>query len=146
MALSTFPATKRGLSENCRFFLNFYPCKLLLLVWLTDKCPYSARSPPFTRTMIKISQKTFYTRSPKESSCEIISKIGPAVSEKDFLRISSCPFSARSPHSTEPCLWMDYNFANNFRKGSPKEQSYAIISKSDSLFRRTFFKNFFMSL
>ena len=31
-------------------------------------------------------------------------KIGPVVSERIFLRISSCPYSARSPHSPEPCF------------------------------------------
>ena len=63
--------------------------------------------------------------------------------EEDFLRISSCPYSARSPHSPEPCLWMDQNFANNFSKGSPKEHSCEIILKSDQPFlRRRFFKNY----
>ena len=38
------------------------------------------------------------------------------------------------------------NFANSFSKGSPKEHSCEIISKSDQQFRRIFFKNFFMSL
>ena len=63
--------------------------------------------------------------------------------EEGFLRISSCPYSARSPHSPEPCLWTDQNFANNFWKGSPKEHSCKIILKSDQLFlRRRFFKNY----
>ena len=61
---------------------------------------------------------------------------------EDFLRISSCPYSARSPHSPEPCFWTDQNFANNFWKRSPKEHSCEIISKSDQWFlRRRFFKN-----
>ena len=34
--------------------------------------------------------------------------------EDDFLRISSCRYSARSPHLPEPCLWKDQNFANKF--------------------------------
>ena len=29
---------------------------------------------------------------------------------EDFLRISSCPYSARSSHSPEPCLWTDEIF------------------------------------
>ena len=33
---------------------------------------------------------------------------------RDFLRISSCPYSERSPHSLEPCLLMDQNFADKF--------------------------------
>ena len=60
---------------------------------------------------------------------------------EDFLRNSSCPYSARSPHSPEPCFWADQNFANNFWKGSPKEHSCEIISKSDKRFQKTFLKN-----
>ena len=66
---------------------------------------------------------------------------------EDYLRISSCPYSARIPHSPEPCLWTDQNFTNNYWKGSPKEHSCEIISKPDQQFRRRrFFKNFFMSV
>ena len=62
--------------------------------------------------------------------------------EEDFLRISSCQYSARSPHSPEPCFWTDQNFANNFQKRSPKEHFCEIISKSDQRFqRRRFLKN-----
>ena len=61
---------------------------------------------------------------------------------EDFLRISSCPYSARSPHSPEPCFRANQNFANTFRKGSPKAHSCKIISKSDQPFhRRRFLKN-----
>ena len=60
---------------------------------------------------------------------------------EDFVRISSCPYSESSPHSLEPCLQMDQNFANNFWKRSFKEQ------KSYRPFQRTrFLKNFFMSV
>ena len=70
-------------------------------------------------------------------------KIWPAVSEKKiFLRIFSCLYSARSSHSSEPSLWTHKNFANNFWKGSPKEHSCKIISKSDQRFQmRRFLKN-----
>ena len=40
--------------------------------------------------------------------------------EKSFLRISSCPYSAKSPHSPEPYLLTDQNFANIFEKGHPR--------------------------
>ena len=61
---------------------------------------------------------------------------------EDFLRISSCPYSARSPHSPEPCFWANQNFANNLWKGSPMEHSCEIISKSDQQFQsRRFLKN-----
>ena len=36
--------------------------------------------------------------------------------EEDFLRISSCAYSAESPHSPEPCLLTDQNFANNLKR------------------------------
>ena len=69
-------------------------------------------------------------------------KFWPAVLEnKIFLRISSCPYSVRSPHSPEPCLRTDQNFANNFWKGSPKEHSCEIISKLDQRFQRRRFLN-----
>ena len=92
---------------------------------------------------IKIS-RTFLKRVTQGTFLWNYFKIWPAVLEK-ILRISSCPYSTRSPHSPEPCLWMDQNFANKFWKGSPKEHSCEIISKSDQQFRRRrFFKNFFM--
>ena len=34
--------------------------------------------------------------------------------EEDFLRIFSYPYSESSPHSLEPRLMTDQNFANNF--------------------------------
>ena len=33
--------------------------------------------------------------------------------EEDFLRIPSCPYSARSPNLPETCLWTDQYFVNN---------------------------------
>ena len=54
--------------------------------------------------------------------------------EEDFLRISSCPYSARSPHSPVPCLWTDQNCANNFCKGSPKEHPVKLFQNLTSSF------------
>ena len=67
--------------------------------------------------------------------------------EEDFLRISSYRYSAKStpppPPPWRPCFLTDQNFANNFRKRSPKGQSSEIISKSDKWFqRRRNLKNF----
>ena len=110
-----------------------------------SSCPYSARSPHSPEPCLCMDQNfafTFLKGSPKEHSCEIISKSDQQFWRTRFLRISSCPYSARSPQSPEPCLWMDQNFANNFWKGSPKEHSCEIISKSDQRFqRRRFLKN-----
>ena len=50
--------------------------------------------------------------------------------------LSSCPYSARTPHSPEPCLSMDQNFANNFWKASTKVHSREIVSKSGQRFQR----------
>ena len=95
---------------------------------------------------IKISRTFFEKGHPRNIPVKSFQNLTSSVREEDFLRISSCPYSARSPNSPEPCLRMDQNFANNFWKGSPKEHSCEIISKSDQQFRRIFFKNFFMSL
>ena len=55
--------------------------------------------------------------------------------EEDFLRISSCPYSARSPHSPEPCFWADQNFANNFEKGYPRNIPVKLFQNRTSGFR-----------
>ena len=96
---------------------------------------------------IKISWTLFEKDHPRNIPVKLFQNLTSSFGEEDFLRISSCPYSVRSSHSPEPGLWMDQNFANNFWKGSPKEHSCEIISKSDQQFRRRrFFKNFFMSL
>ena len=51
-------------------------------------------------------------------------------------------YSARSPYLPQPCFWTNQNFSNNFWKGSPKEHSCEIISKSDQRFQRRFLQNF----
>jgi hypothetical protein len=48
--------------------------------------------------------------------------------EESFWTISSCLYSAKRPHSPEPCLWTDQNFAKNLWKGSHKEHSCEINS------------------
>ena len=96
---------------------------------------------------IKISRTFFDKGHPRNIPVKLFQNLTSSFVEEDFLRISSCPYSARSPHSPEPCLWTDQHFANNFWKGSPKEHSCEIISKSDQQYRRRrFLKNFFMSL
>ena len=89
---------------------------------------------------IKISQTLFEKDHPRNIPVKLFQNLTSSFGEEDFLRISSCPYSARSPHSPEPCLWMDQNFANKFWKGSPKEHSCEIISKSDKQFRRRFLR------
>ena len=62
---------------------------------------------------------------------------------EEFTRIAICLYSASSSHLLMPSLLTDQNFANNFWKGSPIEQSCYIISKFDKQFqRRRILKNF----
>ena len=63
---------------------------------------------------IKISQTIFEKGHQRNIPVKLFENLTSDFGEEDFLRISSCPFSARSPHSPDPCLWMDQNFTNNF--------------------------------
>ena len=107
-------------------------------------CPYSARSPhspePCLRTDQNFANK-FWKGHPRNIPAKLFQNLTSGF-EEELLRISSCPYSARSPHSPEPCLWTDQNFANNFWKGSPKEHSCEIILKSDQRFLRRFLNNY----
>ena len=96
---------------------------------------------------IKILRTIFEKGQARNIPLKLFQNLTSGFGEKDFLRISSCLYSAKSPHSPEPCLWTDQNFGNKFWKESPKEHVFEIISKSDQRFlRRRFFKNFFMSV
>ena len=93
---------------------------------------------------IKISQTIFEKGYPRDIPVKLFQNLTSGYGEEDFLRISSCLYSARRPHSPEPCLWTDQNFANNFWKGSCKEHFCEITLKSDQRFqRRRFSKNCF---
>ena len=92
---------------------------------------------------IKISGTNFEKGHPRNNPVKLFQNHTSHFREKEFLRISSCPYGTRSPHSPVPCLSTDQNFANNFLIGSPKEHSCEIISKSDQPFqRRRFFEEF----
>ena len=120
-----------------RFFMEF------LHVCIEQKAPIHQSH---IYRQITILPSIFEKDHPRNIPVKLFQNLTCGFGEKSFLRISSCPYSARSPHSPEPCLWTDQNFANIFSKGSPKEHSCEIISKSDQQFQRRFFKNFFMSL
>ena len=116
-----------------------------------SSCPYIVQKAPIHQShiyrQIRILWTLFEKCHPRNIPVKLFQNLTSSFGEEDFLGISSCPYSARSPHSPEPCLWMDQNFANTFWKGSPKEHSGEFFSKSDLQFRRRwFFKNFFMSL
>ena len=91
---------------------------------------------------IKISQTIFEKDHQRNISVKLFQNLTAGFWEEDILRISSCPYSARSPHSAEPWFWTDQNFTNNFWKRSSKEHFCEINSKSDQRFqRRRFLKN-----
>ena len=87
---------------------------------------------------IKISRTFFEKGHPRNIPVKLFQNLTSSFREEDFLRISSCPYSARSPHSPEPCLWMDQNFANNFWKGSPKEHSCEIFKIGPAVSEKIF--------
>ena len=100
---------------------------------------------------VKLSRTIFKKGHQRKIPVKLFQNLTIGFREEDFLkiflRISSCPYSARSPHSPKPYFWTDQNFANNFWKVSTKEHSFEIILKSDQGFqRRRFYKNFLMSV
>ena len=114
---------------------------LLLHVYMVQEVPIHQSH---VYRQIKISRTSFEKHHPRNTPLKLFQNRTSGFWEEDFLRISSCLYSAKSPHSPEPCLWTDQNFANTFWKGSHKEHSCEIILKSNQWFRRKrFFKNFF---
>ena len=58
----------------------------------------------------------FWKGSPTEHFYDISKSDQLFQRKRFFFRISSCPYSVRSPHSPEPCLWTDQNFTEQFLK------------------------------
>ena len=81
-----------------------------------SSCPYIVQEAPIHQShvygRIKISQTIFEKGHQRDTPLELFQNLTITFGEEDFLRISSCPNSARSPHSPQPCLWMDQNFFN----------------------------------
>ena len=134
-----------------RFQRKWFFKRLLKNFFMSVKC----KKPPFTKAMfinVSIFCQQFLKRITQGTFLWNYFKIGPGVLEKKiFLRISACPYRAKSlsppPPPWRPCFSTDQNFANKLWKGSPKEQSCEIISKSDKRFqRRKFLKNFSKSI
>ena len=63
---------------------------------------------------IKILRTIFERGHFRNISVKLFQNLTSGFGEKSFLRISSCPYSAKSPHSPEPYLGTDKNFANTF--------------------------------
>ena len=76
-----------------RFFKNFF------------MSVYS-KKPPFTRAIFmdrsKVCTQFFKKGHPRNIPVTLFQYLTSGFGEKSFLRISSCPYSARSLHSPEP--------------------------------------------
>ena len=96
------------------------------------------KKPPFMRAMffgrIKISRTNFEKGHPRNIPVKLFQNLTCNFGEEDFLRISSCPYSARSPNSSEPCFLADQNFANNFEKGHPRNIPAKLFQNLTSAF------------
>ena len=79
---------------------------------------------------INLLRTSFEKGHPRKIPVKLFQNWTSGFREEDFFRSSYCPYSARSPHSPEPCIWIDQNFANIFKR-SPKEHSCEIIFKLD---------------
>ena len=89
-----------------------------------SSCPYIVQEAPIHQShvfrRIKISWTIFEKSHPRNIPAKLFQNLISGFGEEDFLRISSCSYSARSPHSPEPCLWTDQNFGTTFEKGHPR--------------------------
>ena len=83
---------------------------------------------------IKISRKFFKKGHTRNIPVKLFQNLTSSFGEEDFLRISSCPYSARSPHSLEPCLWTDQNFPNIFEKGHQRNIPMKLFQNLTSSF------------
>ena len=83
-----------------------------------SSCPYIVQEAPIYQGHvlwpIKILRTLFEKSHPTNIPAKLFQNLTSSFGEEDFLRISSCSYSARSPHSPEPCLWTDQNFTNSF--------------------------------
>ena len=83
-----------------------------------SSCPYIVQEAPIHQShvfgLIKISRTVFEKGHPRNIPAKLFQSLTCNFGEEDFLRISSCSYSARSPNSSESCFWADQNFANNF--------------------------------
>ena len=59
---------------------------------------------------------------------------------EDFLRISSCPYSARNPHSSGPCFWRIKISRTFFEKGHQRNIPVKLFQNLTSSFREDFLR------
>ena len=108
-----------------------------------SSCPYSTKSLPHPWPPWSKFCKQFLKRVTQGIILWNYFKIWHMVSEeKNFEESLSSLHSGKKAPPWQPCFSMDQNFANSFWKGSHKEQSCEITSKSEEWFqRRRFLKN-----
>ena len=70
---------------------------------------------------IKISRTVFEKGHSRNLSMKLFQNLTRSFRQEDFLGIRQCSYSESSPHSPEPCSWMDQNLANYFWERSLKE-------------------------
>ena len=109
--------------------------------------PHREKSPPWQPYFSKGQNFTnnFWKGSHNEQSCENIPNSDQRFRRRRFFKnfFMSAHCKIPPPHPLRPFFSTDQNFTNTFWKGSPKEQSCEIISKSDNQFQRRSFKEFF---
>ena len=121
---------------TCKVHFEIWPSVSKGRIFKNSSFLYKNKYPPSTRAMFLSGSKftnKFSKGSPKEHFGIFFLNLTSGFREREFSRISSCPYSASSSHSQE--------------QGSPKEHPCQIILKSDQGFqRRRIFKNFFISI
>ena len=75
----------------------------------------------------------FFKSHPRNSPVKLFQNLTSSFGEEDFLRISSCP--CKKPPFTR-VMFRNRSKFHSFCKGSSKEHSCQIISKSDQWFQR----------
>ena len=105
-----------------------------------SSCPYSARrshSPePCLWTDQNFAKNFFEKGHPRNIPVKLFQNLTSSFGEEDFLRISSCPYSARSPHSPEPCYGQIKISGTIFEKGHPRNIPVKLFQKQTSSFRK----------
>ena len=84
-----------------------------------SSCHYSARAPIHQSHVygrIKISPTFFLKGHPRNISVKLFQNLNSSFGEEDFLRISSCPYSARSPPFTRAMFMDRSKFREQFLK------------------------------
>ena len=84
---------------------------------------------------IKISRTYFEKGQSWNIPVKLFQNRTSGFREEDFLRISSCLYSAKKTHLPEPCLWTDQNFMNIFEKGHPRNIHVKLFPNWTSGFR-----------